>query len=384
MPKFLIVFGTRPEVIKLFPVIRELKKYKNADVKTCGTAQHREMLDQFLNFFKIETDYDLDIMEKDQTPSKVASQVFSKLEPVLQKEKPDYVIIEGDTTTVAATALCAFYNRVKVAHVEAGLRTFNKWLPFPEEINRKVAGAIADIHFAPTKRAKENLIKEGVEKEKIYVTGNTVVDALHYIANSDTNFKNVDLNNLNLSLDDKKLILVTAHRRENFGSPLENICHSLKTISEIYKGEVLIVYPVHLNPNVWEPVHKILSGIDNIKLIPPVDYFTFVYLLKNSYLVITDSGGIQEEAPSFGKPVLVLRDMTERPEGVEAGVAKLVGTDKERIIKEIIKLMEDETEYRKMAKAINPYGDGEASKRIAKILMGEKVEEWLIPSRPQP
>ncbi|MEO0275568.1 MAG: UDP-N-acetylglucosamine 2-epimerase (non-hydrolyzing) [candidate division WOR-3 bacterium] len=368
--KIFIIFGTRPEVIKLFPVIRELRKYKNVSVKICATAQHREMLDQFLKFFNIEPDYDLNIMEKNQTPSYVASQVFLKLEPILRKEKPDYIVIEGDTTTVAASALCAFYNKIKVAHVEAGLRTYDKWQPFPEEINRRVVTTVADLHFAPTKRAKENLLKEGVDEKKIYVTGNPVVDSLLYIANLDFNSFDFDLKKLNLSLesDTKKLILVTAHRRENFGEPLKNICYSLKTITEIYKDKIWIVYPVHLNPNVWESVHEILSGIENIKLIPPVDYFSLIYLLKNSYFVMTDSGGIQEEAPSFGKPVLVLRDVTERPEGIEAGVAKLVGTQKERIVNEAIKLIEDEKEYNKMAKAINPYGDGKAGERIARIL----------------
>ncbi|MEO0230912.1 MAG: UDP-N-acetylglucosamine 2-epimerase (non-hydrolyzing) [candidate division WOR-3 bacterium] len=368
--KIFIIFGTRPEVIKLFPVIRELRKYKNVSVKICATAQHREMLDQFLKFFNIEPDYDLNIMEKNQTPSYVSSQVFLKLEPILRKEKPDYIVIEGDTTTVAASALCAFYNKIKVAHVEAGLRTYDKWQPFPEEINRRVVTTVADLHFAPTKRAKENLLKEGVDEKKIYVTGNPVVDSLLYIANLDFNSFDFDLKKLNLSLesDTKKLILVTAHRRENFGEPLKNICYSLKTITEIYKDKIWIVYPVHLNPNVWESVHEILSGIENIKLIPPVDYFSLIYLLKNSYFVMTDSGGIQEEAPSFGKPVLVLRDVTERPEGIEAGVAKLVGTQKERIVNEAIKLIEDEKEYNKMAKAINPYGDGKAGERIARIL----------------
>lgn len=369
--KIFIIFGTRPEIIKLFPVIKELRKYKNVDVKICVTAQHREMLDQFLRFFNIEPDYDLNIMEKNQTPSYVASQVFLKLEPILKKEKPDYVVIEGDTTTVAASALCAFYNKIKVAHVEAGLRTYDKWFPFPEEINRRVVSIIADLHFAPTKRAKENLLKEGVCEKKIYITGNPVVDTLLYVASSDFNSFAFDLKNINLSLElnRKKLILVTAHRRENFGEPLKNICYSLKTISEMYKDKVCIVYPVHLNPNIWGPVHEILSGIENIKLLPPLDYFSFIYLLKNSYFVMTDSGGIQEEAPSFGKPVLVLRDVTERPEGVEAGIAKLVGTQKEKIVHEAIRLLEDEKEYNKMAKSINPYGDGKAGERIAKILI---------------
>lgn len=372
--KFLIIFGTRPEVIKLFPVIRGLKKYKDADVKICATAQHREMLDQFLEFFNITPDYDLDIMAENQTPSYVASQIFAKLGPVLKKKKPNYVIIQGDTTTVAAASMCAFYNRVKVAHVEAGLRTFNKWLPFPEEINRKIAGVVADIHFAPTKRAKQNLIKEGVNEKDIYITGNPVIDSLQYVVKKIENEKNSEFKEIVLE-NDKKLILVTAHRRENIGEPLKNICYALKAISEIYDREILIVYPVHLNPNVWNTVHDILDGNKNIKFIPPVDYFQLVYLMKESYLVLTDSGGIQEEAPSLGKPVLVLREVTERPEAVEAGTVKLVGTDKERIVRETVKLMEDKKEYEKMARAVNPYGDGKAGDRIAKILMGGNIPE---------
>ncbi len=376
MPKILIVFGTRPEVIKLYPVIRALKGYEQAEVKICVTAQHREMLDQFLNFFHLDPDYDLNIMKKGQTPSNVASEIFAKLEPVLQQERPEYVVVQGDTTTVAATAMCAFYCKVKVAHVEAGLRTFNKWLPFPEEINRKVAGVIADLHFAPTRKAKENLLKEGIDSSRIFVTGNPVVDTLMSITRVKDEFKWDGFEDLISSMDGKRLVLVTAHRRENFGPPLLNICTALKTLSEMYRDHLLIVYPVHLNPNVWEPVHDILKGRENIRLIPPVDYFLLVNLMLKSYLILTDSGGIQEEAPTLGKPVLLLREVTERPEAVEAGAVKVVGTDKDRILEHAIRLIEDPEEYNKMAGSINPYGDGRAGERIAKILMGEEIEEW--------
>jgi UDP-N-acetylglucosamine 2-epimerase (non-hydrolysing) len=363
MKKFLCVFGTRPEVIKLFPVIKELKSKKGIEVKVCVTAQHREMLDEFLRFFRIKPDYDLNIMEENQTSPQIGSKVFSKLEKVLKKEKPNCVIVQGDTTTAAISALTAFYNKIKIVHVEAGLRSFNKWSPFPEEINRKIISIVADYHFAPTKKAKENLLKEGIEERKIYVTGNPVIDTLKFILKTKKKNDHPFLK----SLKGKKIILVTAHRRENFGKPLENICYSLKEISKL--DNIHIVYPVHLNPNVWNTVHRILSKIENISLIKPLDYFSLVSMMKKSYLILTDSGGIQEEAPSLGKPVLVLREVTERPEGIEAGTAKLVGTDKENIIRETLKLLKNKKEYEKMAKAVNPYGDGRASKRIANILL---------------
>lgn len=370
--KFLVVFGTRPEVIKLFSVIQELKKFrKEAVIKICVTAQHREMLDSFLREFRIKPDYDLKIMLKNQSPSKVASLVFDRLEPVLKREKPDYLVIQGDTTTVAAAAMTAFYNRVKIAHVEAGLRTFNRWQPFPEEINRQIAGILADIHFAPTRRARENLIQEGIPKNRIYITGNPVIDSLQSISQQIFEGRRLSSSLQRLTLDTRKWLLVTCHRRENFGRPLENICKALRVLSKKYKNKILIIYPVHLNPQVRRPVYQWLSGIENIMLLPPLDYFSLVYLVRLSYLVLTDSGGIQEEAPSLGKPVLVLREVTERPEAVEAGTVRIVGTDSRKVIQVTTELIEDRREYERMAKAVNPYGDGKASRRIAAILLGK-------------
>jgi len=375
--KILVVFGTRPEVIKLFPVIEELKKFKKEVVlKVCLTAQHREMLDPFLKNFRIKPDYDLNIMLKNQSPSKVASLVFDRLEPVLKKERPDYLVIQGDTTTVAAAAMTAFYNRVKIAHVEAGLRTFDKWRPFPEEINRRLAGTMADLHFAPTRRAKENLIKEGIPENTIYVTGNPVIDSLYWIDKQISKGHRLSQNFSWLPPEPRKLLLITCHRRENFGRPLKNICRALKTLSKKYKNEVYLIYPVHLNPNVQKPVYQLLSGIKNIMLLPPLDYFSLVYLIRHSYLVLTDSGGIQEEAPSLGKPVLVLREVTERPEAVEAGTVKIVGTDYRKVTQAAIELIENRRKYEKMARAVNPYGDGKASRRIVAILLGKPYSSF--------
>jgi len=388
MKKFLIIFGTRPEAIKMAPVIQELhnrSKDQPVNAKVCVTAQHREMLDQVLRLFGITPDYDLNIMEENQTSTQVASGVLAKLESIFQKEKYDWVLVQGDTTTVAAASLAAFYAGVKVGHVEAGLRTHDKWRPFPEEINRRVAGVIADMHFAPTEKACKNLIREGVSKEKIIVTGNPVIDALQRVANQPCppevetlldmheNSRNPQSEILN--------ILVTAHRRENFGRPLENICLALRDLASYYNKRVRIIYPVHLNPKVWEPVHNLLGGFPNIKLIPPLDYLPLVHLMKRSYLILTDSGGIQEEAPGLGKPVLVLREVTERPEAVEAGTVKVVGTEKETIVAEASLLIEQPEEYEKMAKAVNPYGDGRASKRIVSALLGEAVEPFFYGGR---
>jgi len=373
-----VVFGTRPEAIKMAPVIRELKKYPDkVECKNCVTAQHREMLDQVLRLFNIEPDYDLKIMENNQTPTKVASAVLSRLEPILKDEKPDWVLVQGDTTTVAAASLAAFYARAKVGHVEAGLRTYDKWQPFPEEINRKIAGVIADLHFAPTERSCQNLQKEGVPRENIVITGNPVIDALYWAAsmpldaetlrlfeligiNSSDNYSE---NNVQKSSNNSlRLILVTAHRRENFGQPLENICLALRDIAKKYSGKVKIFYPVHLNPNVWNPVHKLLGDVPEIILTPPIEYLPLVHIMKRSYLVLTDSGGIQEEAPAFGKPVLVLRNVTERPEAVEAGTVKVTGTNKGKMFKEESDLLDDKGPYDKISKAINPYADGKADK----------------------
>ena len=374
--RIMSVFGTRPEAIKMAPVIRELAKYPDRiTISVCVTAQHRQMLDQVLGLFDIHPDYDLDIMQESQTPTQVAAGVLTFLEPVLQREKPEWVLIQGDTTTTMAASVAAYYARVKVGHVEAGLRTHDKWQPFPEEINRRIAGVVADLHFAPTERSRQNLLREGVPNENILVTGNPVIDALHWVAEQPLDHGIVGLN-----LQQARLILVTAHRRENFGKPLENICVALRKIAERYGDQVQIVYPVHLNPNVQEPVNRLLKGIDNITLLPPLDYLPLVWLMKQAYLVLTDSGGIQEEAPGLGKPVLVLREVTERPEAVDAGTVKLVGTDRTSILDATIRLMEDAGEYQKMATAINPYGDGQAANRIVKALLGEGMPAFQSPN----
>ena len=367
--KILSVIGTRPEVIKLAPIIRELGTRREVQSVVCVTAQHREMLDSALELFKIKPDYDLDVMAENQTPAQVASAILAKLDPILQQEQPDWVLVQGDTTTTAAAALGAFYRRVRVGHVEAGLRTFDKWHPFPEEINRRVTSAIGDLHFAPTARAKRNLMREGVAEETIAVTGNPVIDALEWVAQLAPSLEVEELFS-KLDLPGRRLILVTAHRRENWGSPLENICLALREIAAA-RPDVKIVYPVHLNPNITEPVHRFLDGVPNIVLLPPVDYLTTVHLMRQASIVVTDSGGIQEEAPSLGKPVLVLRQVTERPEAVEAGAVKVIGTEHQVIVNEISRLLDDSAERERMARAVNPYGDGRASGRIVAAILGE-------------
>jgi UDP-N-acetylglucosamine 2-epimerase (non-hydrolysing) len=366
MIKALSVFGTRPEAIKMAPVIKELAKYPDRIInRVCVTAQHREMLDQVLSLFKIVPDHDLNLMQASQSPTQVASLVLAQLEPILQTERPDWVLVQGDTTTVMAASIAAFYARVKVGHIEAGLRTFDKWQPFPEEINRKIAGVTADLHFAPTRQSRQNLLREGVPDQAIVVTGNPVIDALHWVVEQP-----FDFNSLNLDLPpDRKLILVTAHRRENFGQPIEDICLALKMIAERHQKDVEIVYPVHLNPNIQEPVRHLLTDIPNITLLPALDYLPFAHLMRRAYMVLTDSGGIQEEAPGLGKPVLVLRNVTERPEAVEAGTVRLVGTDSATIVKQAERLLTDPAEYARMAQAVNPYGDGLAARRIVKALL---------------
>jgi UDP-N-acetylglucosamine 2-epimerase (non-hydrolysing) len=365
--KVLSVFGTRPEAIKMAPVILALEAQPDQIIsQVCVTAQHRQMLDQVLALFRIQPDYDLDIMQHSQSPTQVAATVLQKLEPILKVEKPDWVLVQGDTTTVMAAALTAFYAGVKVGHVEAGLRTHDKHQPFPEEINRRVAGVVADLHFAPTPRARENLLREGVADSAIQVTGNTVIDALHMTA---------DLPYVSMGgpLDtipwEKQLILVTAHRRESFGPPFEQICLALRDIAQQYSDRVHIVYPVHLNPNVQEPARHILGNVSNITLLEPLDYVPLIYLMKHATLVLTDSGGIQEEAPGLGKPVLVLREVTERPEAVEAGTVRLVGTERQQIVAETRRLLDDREAYQLMAQAVNPYGDGYAAGRIVKALL---------------
>lgn len=369
--KVLSIFGTRPEAIKMAPVIKELEKYPDRFKSVvCVTAQHRQMLDQVLELFEIRPDYDLDIMKPGQDLFDVTCNVLKGLKPVLEKERPAIVLVHGDTTTTMAAALAAYYSRIRVGHVEAGLRTGNKYAPFPEEINRRVAGALTDLHFAPTERSKSNLLAEGVPETSIFVTGNTVIDALLAVAARVEN--DADLRcrfDQQFSFLDpaKRLILVTGHRRENFGEGFEQICFALAEIAA-RNPEVEIVYPVHLNPNVQEPVRRILGASPQVHLITPLDYLPFVYLMKRSYLIITDSGGVQEEAPSLGKPVLVMRDTTERPEALAAGTVKLVGTDREKIVAEALLLLNDSAAYQAMGRAHNPYGDGQAAARIADVL----------------
>ncbi len=367
--RVLCVFGTRPEAIKMAPVIKELKARSGVECVICSTGQHREMLDQVLKLFRVEPDHDLNIMQPNQTPVQVASAAMERLDKVIRDGCFDWVLVQGDTTTAMAAALTAFYNRVKVGHVEAGLRTWDKWQPFPEEINRKVIGAVSDIHFAPTDRARENLLAESVPDRDIVVTGNTVIDALLWVANSKPS-EDAEALLESLGIDeDQRLILVTAHRRENHGEPLRNICSALKEIVLRRPDEVRIVYPVHLNPNVWEPVHRMLGDVPGVILLRPLEYEPLVHLMKRAWLILTDSGGIQEEAPALGVPVLVLRNTTERPEGIEAGTAKLVGTDRGKIIEEVFRLLDDPEERVRMSRAVNPYGDGAASIRIVDALL---------------
>ena len=369
--KILIVFGTRPEAIKMAPVVKEFQKYPEAfETIVCVTAQHREMLDQVLKIFEIKPEYDLDLMQKGQDLYDITSRVLLGMRDILTKVNPDVVFVHGDTTTSSATALAAFYKQIPVAHVEAGLRTYDIYSPWPEEINRQITGRITTYHFAPTEKSKDNLLKEKVQENHIIVTGNTVIDALFMVLNKIKDNKELEKQQFEFIKtkgyainESKKLILVTGHRRENFGQGFINICEALKEIAVKNHG-FDIVYPVHLNPNVQKPVKEILKGIDNVFLIEPIEYLPFVYLMSKSYLVLTDSGGIQEEAPSLGKPVLVMRDTTERPEAVDAGTVILVGTDKQRIISETQKLIEDPEHYNKMSKAHNPYGDGLAGQRI--------------------
>lgn len=364
--RVLVVFGTRPEAIKMVPVIQQLRRRpEQFQVRVCVTAQHRQMLDQVLVLFDIMPDVDLDLMEEGQTPTQVAARVLARLESVLSAERPDWILVQGDTTTVMAAAIAAHYLGVRVGHVEAGLRSFDRANPFPEEMNRVVTDHVSDLHFAPTQQARRNLLREGFTDASIQVTGNTVIDALLQVAAQPWEPRDEAL--LAIRDDHQWMILVTAHRRENFGTPLADICTALRTLAG--RGDVRVVYPVHRNPNVWEPVHAALADVPGITLLHPVDYRTLVWLLKRCTLVLTDSGGIQEEAPALGKPVLVLREVTERPEGVEAGTARVVGTDPARIVAEVSRLLDDETTYQAMARAVNPYGDGHAAERIVEALM---------------
>lgn len=362
--KVLSVFGTRPEAVKMAPIVQLLAKTEGIESRVCVTAQHRQMLDQVLDLFQIKPDWDLDLMRDGQSLAQLTANIFLHLDPVLEEFKPDWVLAVGDTTTVVTTCQLAFYRRIKFGHVEAGLRTHNKWHPFPEEINRRLASTMADMHFAPTTWSQGNLLREGVDEKTIIVTGNPVIDALQYVAQQK---EPKEIQDLLEKFANKKIILVTAHRRENFGQPIENICYALRELAQ--RDDIEIVYPVHLNPNIQEPVYRILKDVKHVTLLPPLDYLPLVQLMKHATLILTDSGGIQEEAPSFGIPVLVMRETTERPEGVEAGTLKLVGTETNHIVQEAKQLLENPNEYAKMAKASNPYGDGHAAERIIEALL---------------
>lgn len=363
----LFIFGTRPEAIKMAPVINLFKK-NSIKVKVCVTAQHREMLDQVLDFFKIIPDYDLDLMQPGQDLFDLTSRVILGLKPILIKGEVDYIFVHGDTTTTFAASLAAYYSKIKVCHVEAGLRTLNKYSPFPEEINRQLTSKIADLHFCPTETSKLNLFNEGVNESQLFVTGNTVVDALYESIQLIKEEEFPEFNELINS--NKKIILVTGHRRENFGDGFLNICEAIKKIALSF-DDVIVIFPVHLNPNVQKPVYHILSGIENVKLIKPLSYKSFVFLMNNSFLILTDSGGVQEEAPSLGKPVLVMRENTERPEAVAAGTVKLVGTSIEKIFSSVETLLLNSEEYNKIVLTENPYGDGNASKRILNVILND-------------
>jgi len=365
--KVMTVFGTRPEAIKMAPVVLELKKYPDLITPIVAvTAQHRDMLDQVLNLFNIKPDYDLNIMAQGQTLFDITTKAMNGLNEVLSKEKPDIVLVHGDTTTTFAGALAAYYHETAVGHVEAGLRTYNKYSPFPEEMNRKLTGAIADLHFAPTDTASGNLKAEGTKKDKIFVTGNTVIDALHKTVTDDFKFDDEKL--ANIDYENKRIILVTTHRRENLGEPMRHVYKALKDIVNEF-DDVEIVFPVHKNPKVREVVNEELGDIKAVHLIDPLDYEPFANLMHRAFLVLTDSGGIQEEAPSLGKPVLVLRDTTERPEAVKAGTVKLIGTERQKVYEETKYLLTDHDEYQRMANTCNPYGDGKASKRIIEAIL---------------
>ncbi len=366
--RVLSIFGTRPEAVKMAPVVQCLARTPGIQSLVCVTAQHREMLDQVLNLFRIQPDVDLNLMRPDQSLAKLTSEILLHLDPVLDQFQPDWVLAQGDTTTVMTTALLCYYRKIRFGHVEAGLRTHDKWQPFPEEINRRIAGVTADLHFAPTQHARQNLLAEGVPDSAIRVTGNTVIDALQQIVKFDPPAEvRALLDQYNLRPGGRTLILVTAHRRESFGAPLEQIFLALRDLAAS-DANLQLVYPVHLNPNVQEPAHRLLDGIANITLLPPVEYLTLVHFLKNAKLVLTDSGGIQEEATGLGVPTLVLREVTERPEGLEAGVLKLVGTDRARIFNTARSLLDDPAAYNAMAQAANPFGDGHAAERIVQAL----------------
>lgn len=366
--KNLIIFGTRPEAIKMAPLVKEFQKNtKDFDSRVCVTAQHREMLDQVLEFFEIVPDYDLDLMESGQSLYSLTAKIITSLQSVLEDFKPDLVYVHGDTTTTMAGSIAAFYSGAKVCHVEAGLRTHNKWAPFPEEMNRQVTGRIVDYHFAPTQTSKDNLLKENVVESTILVTGNTVIDALLDSVNKVNKNPSEFIKNLSNTIENREVVLVTGHRRENHGAGFERICNALKRIAGDDQSR-LIIYPVHLNPKVQEPVNRILSDVRNVLLIDPLTYQDFIWLMNRSKIIITDSGGVQEEAPSLGKPVLVMRDTTERPEAVDAGTVLLVGTEEDLIVTKALELLNNKESFDKMSKLHNPYGDGKACERIVKFI----------------
>jgi UDP-N-acetylglucosamine 2-epimerase (non-hydrolysing) len=366
----LSVFGTRPEAIKMAPLVKALAEQAGIKSKVCVTAQHRQMLDQVLELFEITPDYDLNIMKPGQTLSGITSEILTRIEPVLTEFQPDLVLVHGDTSTTFAATLAAYYQRVAVGHVEAGLRTGNIYSPWPEEANRKLTGALANLHFSPTELSRQNLLREGVNQDNIHVTGNTVIDALLLVnqkLETDQTLSQSLCERFPFLRDDARLVLITGHRRENFGDGFERICAAIRTLASDFP-DVDFLYPVHLNPNVREPVGRILQGVTNVHLVEPQDYLPFVYLMTRAHIILTDSGGIQEEAPSLGKPVLVMRNTTERPEAVAAGTVKLVGTDSQNIIKAVTTLLNDQIEYRRMSFSHNPYGDGKACERIVNII----------------
>ena len=373
MKKVLTVFGTRPEAIKMAPLVKALDDDKRFNAKVCVTAQHREMLDQVLELFDISPDYDLNLMKAGQTLPEVTSRILLELTPVLKEFKPDVVLVHGDTATTFAASLASYYEQIAVGHVEAGLRTGNIYSPWPEEGNRKLTGALADLHFAPTETSKQNLLKENVDPNKIVVTGNTVIDALLDVVDklkTDATLNQIMQEKFGFLDENKRLVLITGHRRESFGGGFERICQAIAQLAKTFP-DVEFVYPMHLNPNVREPVNRLLNDLNNVFLIEPLDYLPFVYAMERACVLLTDSGGIQEEAPSLGKPVLVMRDTTERPEAVDAGTVKLVGTDVDKIVTELTVLLTDEAAYEKMSFAHNPYGDGKACGRICDVLASE-------------
>ena len=372
MKKILLIFGTRPEAIKMAPLIKEFQKHSDAfETKVCVTAQHREMLDQVLIFFGITPDYDLDLMKPGQNLYGLTATIIESLKPILEEFSPDYVFVHGDTTTTMAGSIASFYSGAKVCHVEAGLRTNNKLSPFPEEINRQITGRICDYHFAPTETSKNNLLKENISEDTILVTGNTVIDALLNSVEKVNDNPSPFIQALSKQIGVREVVLVTGHRRENHGDGFERICNALKTIA-LDNANRLVIYPVHLNPKVQEPVKRILSGLSNVILIDPLPYQDFIWLMKRSKIIITDSGGVQEEAPSLGKPVLVLRDTTERPEAAEAGTVLLVGTNENLIVSKALDLLNNKDNFDKMSKLHNPYGDGLASARIVDFIKSIK------------